>query len=122
MECSELNHHLFNMHIIDNPICTCGRSETTNRFFIECPQYYLHRVVLIENLTQINVNYNLDTILHGTRDSLLDLLLISLLDIFTRALLYCSNCLGLMYFSADLVHDNDVKFAELRTYLTSCVC
>ena len=48
-------------------------------FFIECPQYYLHRFVLIGHLTQININYNLDTLPHGTRDSLLDLQLISLL-------------------------------------------
>ena len=64
MECSEFNHHLFTVNIIDIPLCTCGRNETTN---------HLHRVVLIENLTQININYNLDTLLHGTRDSLLDL-------------------------------------------------
>ena len=32
MECSELNHHLFTMNIIDNPLCTCGRNETTNHF------------------------------------------------------------------------------------------
>ena len=42
--------------------------------------------------------------------------------IFSRALLYCCSCLGLMYFSVDLFHDNDVKFVELRTYLTACVC
>ena len=81
MECSELNHHLFKMSIIDNPLSTCGRNETTNHFFIE----YLHRVVLIENSTQIIINYNLDTLLHGTRDSLLDLQLISLLDTFITA-------------------------------------
>ena len=85
MECIELNHHLFTMNIIDNPLCTYGRNETTNHFFIECPQYHLHRVVLVENLTQININYNLDTLLHGTRDSLLDLQLISLLDTFITA-------------------------------------
>ena len=85
MECSELSHHLFNMNIIANPLCTCGRNETTNHFLIECPQYHLHRVVLIENLTKININYNIDTLLHGTRDSLLDLQLISLLDIFIVA-------------------------------------
>ena len=85
MECSELKHHLFTITIIDNPLCTCGRNETTNHFFIECPQYHLHIVVLIENLTQININYNLDTLLHGTRDSLLDLRLISLLDTFITA-------------------------------------
>ena len=77
MECSELSHHLFNMNIIANALCTCGRNETTNHFFIECPQYHLHRVVLIENLTKIKKNYNLDTLLHGTRDSLLDLQLIN---------------------------------------------
>ena len=87
MECSELSHHLFTMNIrpIDNPLCTCGRNETTNHFFIECPQYHLPRVVLIENLTQININFNLETLLHGTRDSLLDLQLISLLDTFITA-------------------------------------
>ena len=41
---------------------------------------------------------------------------------FSRANFYCSSCLGLMYFRVDLFHDNDVKFVELRTYLTSCVC
>ena len=85
MECSELNHHLFTMNIIDNPLCTCGRNKTTNHFFIECPQYHLPRVVLIENLTQININFNLETLLHGTRDSLLDLQLLSLLDTFIIA-------------------------------------
>ena len=41
----------------------------------------------MENLTRINgpMNYNLDTLLHGTHDSLLDLQLISLLDIFITA-------------------------------------
>ena len=85
MECSEHNHHLFTMNIIDNPLCTCGRNETINHFFIECPQYHLPRVVLIENLTQININFNLETLLHGTRDSLLDLRLICLLDTFITA-------------------------------------
>ena len=42
--------------------------------------------------------------------------------IFSRAKLYCCSCLSLMYFSVDLLHDNDVKFVELRTYPTSCVC
>ena len=36
--------------------------------------------------------------------------------------LYCCSCLGSIYISVDLFHDNDVKFVELRTYLTSCVC
>ena len=82
---SPFNHHLFNMSIIDNPLCTCGRNETTNHFFIDTPRYHLHRVVLLENLAQKMINYNLDTLLHGTRDSLLDLQMISLLDIFITA-------------------------------------
>ena len=73
------------MNIIDNPLCTCRRNETTNHFVIECPQYHLPRVVLIENLTQININFNLEMLLLGTRDSLLDLQLISLLDTFITA-------------------------------------
>ena len=85
MECSELNHYLFTINIIDNPLCICGRNETTNHFFIACPQNHLHRVVLVDNLPQRNLYYNLDTLLHGTRDSLLDLQLISLLDTFITA-------------------------------------
>ena len=38
MEYSELNHHLVTMSIIDNHLSTCGSNETTNYFFIECPQ------------------------------------------------------------------------------------
>ena len=85
IECSEPTHHLFTMNIIDNPLCTRGRNETTNHFFIECPQYHLHRVVLIQNVTQINKNYNLDTLLHGPCDNLPDLQLISLLNTFITA-------------------------------------
>ena len=32
MECNEHNQHLFTMNIIDNPLCTFGRNETTNHF------------------------------------------------------------------------------------------
>ena len=42
-------------------------------------------------------------------------------NFISTAMLYCFSCLGLMYFSVDLFHDNDVKFVELRIYLTSCV-
>ena len=39
--------------------------------------------------------------------------------IFSRALLYCSSCLGLMFFSVDLFHDNDVKFVQ---YISNVMC
>ena len=55
------------------------------------PLTCVSRVVLIENLTQININFKLETLLHGTRDSLLDLQLISLLDTFITATIHAKR-------------------------------
>ena len=39
MHCSELHQHLADMHIIENNLCACGKSETSEHFFFTCPLY-----------------------------------------------------------------------------------
>ena len=39
LECSSLRHHLYCKNLIDSPLRSCGRSETTKHFFFECPDH-----------------------------------------------------------------------------------
>ena len=50
MRCSELLQHLFDMNIIENKNCECGRGlpETTSHFFLECPLYIVIRRILCD--------------------------------------------------------------------------
>ena len=57
---SHLREHKYQHNFRDtlNPFCPCdGKSiEPVNHFFLRCPNYTLHRVVLFENLNQIEDN------------------------------------------------------------------
>jgi len=69
MKCSALKGHLYNMHIIDNPACSCGyHMEDEFHFFFQCPLYYRQRSVLVNSLNQINVPIELNTLLNGAND------------------------------------------------------
>ena len=37
--CSSLNHHLYMKKIVQSPLCTCGSVESTEHFFLQCPNY-----------------------------------------------------------------------------------
>ena len=70
--CSNLKSHLcHNLHVEDNPSCTCGNTEETpTHFFLECPLYHEQRRNLFSVLDETSAStYN---ILHGddtkTRD------------------------------------------------------
>lgn len=82
MECSQLNSHLFAMHIIPNPDCQCGLLETTTHYFLECPTYALHRTQLANQLSQLELDLTVETIMHGTSDPVTDLRLIEYIDEF----------------------------------------
>ena len=64
--CSKLNFDLhFNLHVIDNPTCTCGPLfEDAHHFFIECPHYLEIRRDLF-NVISIFTQVSIDTILFG---------------------------------------------------------
>ena len=62
--CSSLNHHLYVKKIVQSPLCTCGSVESTEHFFLQCPNY-----VNIRNQLNLTINditrVSLRTILYG---------------------------------------------------------
>ena len=60
LNCSNLNHHLFLLHVLDDPRCPCGHDiENVHHFFFQCPLYVHNRHDLFENVQQIcNVTLN----------------------------------------------------------------
>ena len=62
--CSSLNQHLHSKNIIGDPLCACGRVETTNHFLLECPQYIQARRDMITTLSTFCVP-SLNNLLYG---------------------------------------------------------
>ena len=52
---SMLNSHIFNLHVIDSPSCTCGHNvEDNEHFLLNCPLYPVqHNKMLGELETNI---------------------------------------------------------------------
>ena len=41
MKCSRLNAHLYNLHVVDSPGCSCGHDiEDNNHYLLICPLYH----------------------------------------------------------------------------------
>ncbi len=66
MVCSELAQHLYEMHILDDPHCSCGAIESSEHYFLECPLFINSRNILRNQLLSLNLNLSLDLILHGS--------------------------------------------------------
>ena len=65
MHCSNLNFHVFELHVIDDPLCFCGTGvEDSEHFFMKCPLYHTSRQRLIQIITDISV-FNIDVLLFG---------------------------------------------------------
>ena len=65
MNCSNLNAHLHNLHVIDSPACVCSHSiEDTAYFFLYCPLYYTQRLAL-QNIVSRYSEFKLETLLFG---------------------------------------------------------
>ena len=44
MQCSNLNGHLHNLHVIDSPKCSCSyKCENSNHYLFHCPLYTTER-------------------------------------------------------------------------------
>ena len=65
--CSKLNAHLcYNLHVIPSPQCQCGCPlEDPNHFFFTCPIFLAQRTSLLNIITHISNNINIETLLHG---------------------------------------------------------
>ena len=66
MRCSELNDHLYSLHVSGTNICSCGEVETTEHYFISCPLHTEARNDLIVSVLQLGLVFNCKTLLHGS--------------------------------------------------------
>ena len=62
LNCSSLNADLFNNHVSDNDMCSCGAHETAEHYLLYCNNYM---TVRRETIHKINVAYNVETLLKG---------------------------------------------------------
>jgi len=67
MGCSNLNSHLFNLHVIDEPKCSCSyRLENNAHFFMDCKLYHNQRLNLIANIIPF-CSFELNVLLYGSK-------------------------------------------------------
>ena len=68
MQCSKLNAHLKELHVVDSAACTCGHDvEDTSHYLLYCPLYFNDRNVFLTKLSSIGMcNINAQSIISGT--------------------------------------------------------
>ena len=67
MKCSNLKHHLYLLHVENDPTCACSNAiEDSEHYFFNCQLYYTHRLKLFEILNAYN-SFDLNTILFGNQ-------------------------------------------------------
>ena len=65
LNCSNLNGDLFNLHVVDNPTCSCSFPiEDAKHYFLDCPLFAAQRVNMVTSISQIT-ECTLQTILSG---------------------------------------------------------
>ena len=72
MKCSNLNSHLYDLHVIDSPQCVCMSGiEDCFHYFFQCPLYNVERQRLIFNVEQL-CNVSLNVVLYGNESLSID--------------------------------------------------
>ena len=67
MQCSNLNGHLYNLHVIDSPKCSCSyKCEDRNHYLFHCPLYTTECCKMLDTVNKIcSGNVDLNLLLHG---------------------------------------------------------
>ena len=78
---STLNDHSYLYHLAHSNLCTCGKIENKELYFLDCPKYATLRTVLLTSMAEIispgvhfslllhmDKKYVLELILHGSSD------------------------------------------------------
>ena len=68
LECSSLKDHLYKAHLVDNPFCECGASETPEHFFLHCPRYAQQRLTYFDRLPNLNERSLVKCLLSGNSE------------------------------------------------------
>ena len=67
LRCSNLNNDLFEMHVIDSPMCPCSLNlECARHFFFHCPLYITERLQMFAKIDRITER-NLEYLLYGNK-------------------------------------------------------
>ena len=70
MNCSNLNAHLYSLHVTNNPACSCSHTiEDTAHFFLDGPRYFTQRISLQHSVSRL-AEFKVETLLFG--DSKID--------------------------------------------------
>ena len=68
MKCSSLNSDLYGLNIIETKKCSCGcANENSQHYFLSCPLYYRQRILLRNELLNMNFTFTLNCILFGDK-------------------------------------------------------
>ena len=67
--CSSLNHHLYSKNVTDNPLCVCGRIETTKQCLSECNRFNELCQELMQEISPL-CEPTLNTLSYGNRELL----------------------------------------------------
>ncbi len=66
---SDLNADLYKHKLAESPLCQCGHGEeSAGHYFFDCILYTAQRAILINNLSHISNQLNLDIILYGNAE------------------------------------------------------
>ena len=72
MKCSKLRAHLFLLHVIDSPACSCGFDNEDNKhYLLNCPLYIIERQRLMQNISTMLNTPNIDNeniLLYGSEN------------------------------------------------------
>ena len=71
MHCSKLNAHLFSLHVVDSPACSCGYNiEDSNHYLLKCPLFHTPRVKMLASVASelpMNITIDANLLLHGSK-------------------------------------------------------
>ena len=69
MKCSKLNAHLYSLHVVDSPGCSCGHdTEDSNHYLLICPLYQTSRNKMLKSIAAITPQTLIDSnlLLYGS--------------------------------------------------------
>ena len=65
LQCSNLKAHLYSLHVIDDPTCSCTTGNEENfHFFFQCPMYFVQRQELANTIRQLT-SFTINVLLYG---------------------------------------------------------
>ena len=65
-QCSSLKADLTKIHVVDDPKCSCSSPiEDAIHYLLECQLYNNQRILLFNDLINMNIEINIETLLFG---------------------------------------------------------